>query len=76
MNNDLLKRIVIRNALFWMTAIMLPVVVMVLLDLFEMQTPDRVALYSGLSLIVPFILSNFFLIRELGRLIPEAKDQA
>ena len=67
MNKELLKRIVIRNALFWMMAMMLPVVVMVVLDLFESHTPARVALFSGLSLIVPFILSNLFLGRELGR---------
>ena len=76
MNKELLKRIMIRNALFWMMAMMLPVVVMVVLDLFELHTPARVALVSGLSLIVPFILSHLFLGRELGRLIPEAKDQA
>ena len=76
MNKELLKRIVIRNALFWMMAMTLPVVVMVVLDLFELHTPARVALVSGLSLIVPFMLSNLFLGRELGRLIPEAKDQA
>ena len=76
MNKELLKRIVIRNAIFWMMAMMLPVVVMVVLDLFELHTPARVALVSGLSLIVPFTLSNLFLSRELGRLIPEAKDQA
>ncbi len=76
MNKELLKRIVIRNALFWMMAMMLPVVVMVVLDLFESHTPARVALFGGLSLIVPFILSNLFLSRELGRLIPEAKDPA
>jgi L-lactate permease len=76
MNKELLKRIVIRNALFWMMAMMLPVVVMVVLDLFELHTPARVALVSGLSLLAPFTLSNLFLGRELGRLIPEAKDQA
>ena len=76
MNKELLKRIVIRNALFWMMAMLLPVVVMAVLDLFELHTPARVALVSGLSLIVPFMLSNLFLGRELGRLIPEAKDQA
>ena len=76
MNKELLKRIVIRNALFWIMAMMLPVVVMVVLDLFELHTPARVALVSGLSLIVPFILSNLFLGRELGRLVPETKDQA
>lgn len=76
MNKELLKRIVIRNALFWMMAMMLPVVVMVILDLFELHTPARVALVSGLSLIVPFMLSNLFLGRELGRLIPEAKYPA
>ena len=75
MNKELLKRIVIRNALFWMMAMMLPIVVMVVLDLFELHTPARVALFSGLSLIVPFILSNLLLGRELGRLIPKAKDQ-
>ena len=76
MNKELLKRIMIRNALFWMMAMTLPVVVMVVLDLFELHTPARVALVSGLSLFVPFMLSNLFLSRELGRLIPEAKDQA
>ena len=76
MNQELLKRIVIRNALFWMMAMMLPVVVMVVLDLFEVHTPARVALFGGLSLIVPFTLSNLFLSRELGRLIPEVKDRA
>ena len=76
MNKELLKRIMIRNALFWMMAMMLPVVVMVVLDLFELHTPARVALVSGLSLIVPFTLSNLFLGRELGRLIPAAKDNA
>ena len=75
MNKELLKRIVIRNALFWIMAMMLPVVVMVVLDLFELHTPARVALVSGLSLIAPFTLSNLFLSRELGRLIPEAKNQ-
>ncbi len=76
MNKELLKRIVIRNALFWMLAMMLPLVVMVVLDRFELHTPARVALFGGLSLIVPFMLSNQFLTRELGRLIPEAKDRA
>lgn len=76
MNRELLKRIVIRNALFWMMAMMLPIIVMVVLDLFELQTPARVALFAGFSLIVPFILSNLLLSRELGRLIPEARDQA
>jgi hypothetical protein len=76
MNKELLKRIVIRNALFWIMAMMLPVAVMVVLDLFELHTPARVALFGGLSLIAPFILSNLFLRRELGRLIPQAKDQA
>ena len=76
MNKELLKRIVIRNALLWMMAMILPMVVMVVLDLFELHTPARVALFGGLSLIVPFMLSNQFLGRELGRLIPEAKDQA
>lgn len=76
MNRELLKRIVIRNALFWMMAMMLPIIVMVVLDLFELQTPGRVALFAGFSLIVPFILSNLLLSRELGRLIPEARDQA
>jgi hypothetical protein len=76
MNKELLKRIVIRNALFWMMAMMLPVVVMVVLDLLKLHTPARVALASGLSLIVPFTLSNLFLSRELGRLVPQAKDQA
>ena len=76
MNKELLKRIVIRNALFWLMAMMLPVVVMVVLDLFELHTPARVAIVSGLSLIVPFTFSNLFLRRELGRLVPEAKDRA
>lgn len=76
MNKDLLKRIVIRNALFWMMAMTLPVVVMVVLDLLELHTPARVALVSGLSLIVPFTFSNLFLSRDLGRLVPETKDQA
>lgn len=76
MNKELLKRIVIRNALCWMMAIVLPVVVMIVLDLFELHTPSRVALVSGVSLLVPFMLSHLFLGRELGRLIPEAKDQA
>jgi hypothetical protein len=74
MNKELLKRIVIRNALFWMLAMMLPVLVLVVLDLFELHTPARLALFSGLSLIVPFILSNVFLSWELGRLITEAKS--
>jgi len=73
-NKELLKRIVIRNALFWVMAMMLPVAVMVVLDLYELQTSARVALVSGMFLIVPFILSNLFLGRELGRLIPSAKD--
>ena len=73
MNKELLKRIVIRNALFWMMAMMLPIVVMVVLDLFELHTPARVALFSGFSLVVPFILSNLLLSRELGRLIPESR---
>jgi L-lactate permease len=64
------------GALFWMMAMMLPIVVMIILDLFEWHTPARVALFGGLSLIVPFILSSLFLGRELGRLIPQAKDQA
>ena len=76
MNKELLKKIVIRNTLFWIMAMLLPVVVMVVLDLFELHTPARVALVGGMSLIVPFILSNLFLRRELGRLIPAAKDQA
>ena len=76
MNKELLKRIVIRNALFWMMAMTLPIVVMVVLDLFELHTPARVALFGGLSLTVPFMLSNQFLGRELGRLIPEVKNQA
>ena len=76
MNKELLKRIVIRNALFWMMAMMLPIIVMIVLDLFESHTPARVAIISGISLIVPFVLSNLFLGRELGRLIPQAKDQA
>ena len=76
MNKELLKRIVIRNALFWMMAMMMPIVVMVVLDQFDLHTPARVALFGGLSLIVPFVLSTLFLGRELGRLIPEAKDQA
>ena len=73
MNKELLKRIVVRNALFWMMAMMLPVVVMVVLDLLDLHTPARVALFSGLSLIVPFMLSILFLSRELGRLIPESR---
>ena len=76
MNKELLKRIMIRNAIFWMMAILLPVTVMIVLDLIDLHTPARVAFVSGLSLIVPFMLSNLFLGRELGRLIPEAKDQA
>ena len=76
MNQELLKRIVIRNALFWMMAMMMPIVVMVVLDQFDLHTSARVALFGGLSLIVPFVLSTLFLGRELGRLIPEAKDQA
>ena len=76
MNKELLTRIMIRNALFWMMAMMLPVVVMMILDLFEWHTPARVALFGGFSLIVPFNLSNLFLRRELGRLIPEVRDQA
>jgi L-lactate permease len=75
MNQELLKRIMIRNALFWVIAIMLPVVVMILLDLFEAHTPSRVAIVAGMSLIVPFILSHLYLGRELGRLISPAKDQ-
>ena len=76
MNQELLNRIVIRNALFWMMAMMMPIVVMVVLDQFDLHTPARVALFGGLSLVVPFVLSTLFLGRELGRLIPEAKDQA
>ena len=76
MDKELLKRIMIRNAIFWMMAILLPVTVMIVLDLIDLHTPARVAFVSGLSLIVPFMLSNLFLGRELGRLIPEAKDQA
>ena len=76
MNKELLKRIVIRNALFWMMAMMLPIVVMVVLDLFELHTPARVALFGGLSLFVPFMLSNWYLGRELGRLITDSKVQA
>lgn len=76
MNKELLKRIVIRNALYWMMAIILPMIVMILLDRFQLDTPARVALFSGISIIVPFMFSNLFLSRELGRLIPEAKDQA
>ena len=76
MNKELLKRIMIRNAIFWMMAILLPVTVMIVLDLIDLHTPARVAFVSGLSLIVPFMLSNLFLGWELGRLIPEAKDPA
>jgi hypothetical protein len=76
MSKDLLKRIVIRSALYWMLAMLLPLVVLVGLDQFEWGTPARVAFYSGLSLVVPFMLSNLFLGRELGRLIPETKDEA
>jgi hypothetical protein len=76
MTNELLKRIVIRNAFFWMMAMMLPIVVMVILDLLELHTPARVALFSGLSIVVPFMLSNLTLSRELGRLVPEAKEPA
>ena len=76
MNQELLNRIVIRNALFWIMAMMMPIVVMVVLDQFDLHTPARVALFGGLSLIVPFVLSTLFLGRELGRLIPETKDQA
>ena len=76
MNKELLKRILIRNALFWMVAMMLPIVVMIVLDRFELHTPARVGLFGGLSLVGPFILSNLFLGRELGRLIPNGKDQA
>lgn len=75
MSQQLLKRIVVRNALFWMMAMMMPILVMVVLDQFDPQTPARVALFGGLSLIVPFVFSTLFLNRELGRLIPEAKDQ-
>ena len=74
MNKELVKRIVIRNALFWTMAMMLPIVVMVVLDLFESHTPARVALFSGFSLVVPFILSNLFLSKELGRLIPDSRS--
>ena len=76
MNKELLKRILIRNALYWMMAIISPMVVMILLDRLQLDTPARVALISGLSLIVPFLLSNLFLSRVLGRLISEARDQA
>jgi hypothetical protein len=76
MNKELLKQIVIRNALFWMMAMMLPLVAMIVLDRLEIDTPARVALVGGLSLIVPFILSNRYLTRELRRLILEAEDRA
>jgi hypothetical protein len=74
MNQDQRKRILIHNALFWMMAMMLPMVVMIVLDLFEWHTPARVALFGGLSLIVPFILSNLILGRELGQFLPATKD--
>jgi L-lactate permease len=76
MNNKLMKRIVIRNALFWMMAMMLPIVVLVVLDLLELHTPARVALFGGLSLLVPCMLSNWYLGRDLGRLITDGQVQA
>ena len=76
MNNELLKPIMTRNALFWMIAMMLPILVMIVLDLFELHTAARVALFGGLSLFVPFMLSNWYLGRELGRFIANGKVQA
>lgn len=75
MNEELLKRIMVRNALLWMVAMFLPVVVMIILDLLDLETPARVGLFGALSLVVPFTLSNLFLGRVLGRLIPGTKDQ-
>lgn len=76
MNKELIARIVIRNAFFWMLAMMLPIVVMVVLDLFESHTPARVAVMAAFSIILPFALSSLFLHRELGRLLPQAKSHS
>lgn len=76
MNKELLQRIMFRNALFWAMAMILPVAVMIVLDLFDMHTPSRVGLWGSLSIIVPFRMSTRYLGRELGRLMSEAKDPA
>lgn len=75
MSKELLKRIIIRNALIWVMAMLLPVTVMIVLDLFDWHTPSRVGLWGSLSLIVPYHLSNRYLRRELGRLVPEAREK-
>ncbi|MEQ1826538.1 MAG: hypothetical protein ABL921_11360 [Pirellula sp.] len=75
MNKELVHRMLFRNSLYWGAAIALPVTVMILLDLFDLHTPSRVGMVGSLSLIVPFQFANRYLARELGRLIPEAKDR-
>lgn len=76
MNKEIARRIVITTALFWCAAIVLPVTVMIVLDLFDLHTPSRIGLWSSLSIVVPFQCANRYLARELNRLIPAAKDPA
>jgi hypothetical protein len=63
----------IRHALFWVVAMILPVTVMIVLDLFDLHTPSRVGLWGSLSLIVPYHFANQYLGRELGRFVTDAK---
>lgn len=76
MNKELLKTINIRIALCWAAAMVLPVIVMIVLDLFDLHTPARVALLASISIIVPFQIAHRYLGQELGRLIPEADNRA
>lgn len=71
-----MKKIMVRNAFCWAVAIALPVIVMIVLDLFELHTPSRVALWGSLSILVPFNFANRYLGGELGRLIQNANDRA
>ena len=74
MNDQLKKKIVVRNALCWGAALMLPSVVMVILDLFDKHTPTSVAIFSGIFMMPLFVLSNVMLNKGLQEIANNESD--
>ena len=62
------KKIMIRHGLFWGWAIMTPSVVMVVLDLFDRHTPNNIAIFSGILIMIPFVFCNTYIAGQLENL--------
>lgn len=70
MNAQAQKRLMVGNALFWGAAIATPVAVQIVLDLFDYETPGRVAMGSMFAI---FLISSIANLR-LGTKLKQASS--